>query len=765
MIGQHEFIRSKWIPPSILIAHLVLGVLYSVATPIWESYDEWGHYPYVRYVATEHELPRRELVEENDETHQPPLYYVLGALATFWMDVDDELEPIENQYSVHRGGNGGVNFFLHLEEERFPYSGAALAFHITRLVSVLLSTVVVGATYLIGRTLFPTQKTIALGAMAVNAFWPQFLFLGSVVSNDIMITACASLVLLFLVRFVMHSPQALDLFGLGICLGGALISKRNGLALVPLVAIGLVIAVVRWLRMRNVSVALLGWGLLLLTGVALASAWWLEGLRESYQGYILRIGALLSHPSQVIQLHWQRLPSAVYFCLITFFAAFGHLIVGVEVWIYKIVGLFCLAACLGLAVFFVDKKSNRLVKIGVLVLLLHSLAIFSAPLYVTLTADGNSQGPTIVGPVARGGTPITFSESVFGLQGRFVLPAISAFSLLLLTGLANLVPKRIVRPLAVCVGSVLFAFATLVPFRYILPVYAKPALLSPSEVQNLERPLTINFGGKIELLGYELDREEVTPGNRAPVILYWRCLSEMEQDYTLTVRILGQDSRVFGALRLHPGHGNFPTSLWKEGDTFREIYWVPVTPNVPAPSLVRFRVGFSTPEQRLTAVDSDEDPVPAVFGQLVIRPPEQPDVENPVYYDLGGKVALVGYAFDLQNEGEGEVGITLYWQALAEMERGYTVFVHLMDEDNQLAAQRDSQPRDGTYPTRVWKEGETIRDTHLLSLPPSERGRYQITVGMYDPTTLFRLPCFDADGSRLLHDVIPLGEIELPPNQ
>jgi 4-amino-4-deoxy-L-arabinose transferase-like glycosyltransferase len=64
--------------------------------------------------------------------------------------------------------------------------------------------VTVWTTYLIGRSLFPKREELALGAMAINAFWPQFLFIGSVVNKDITVTVFSCLVLLFLIRLAVH---------------------------------------------------------------------------------------------------------------------------------------------------------------------------------------------------------------------------------------------------------------------------------------------------------------------------------------------------------------------------------------------------------------------------------------------------------------------------------------------------------------------------------------------------------------------------------
>lgn len=73
---------------AIFMAHLFLGLLYSVCIPIWEANDEWAHYGYVKYLLTNHTLPRtsgQEVSRDPDselyELTQPPLYYMIIAVA------------------------------------------------------------------------------------------------------------------------------------------------------------------------------------------------------------------------------------------------------------------------------------------------------------------------------------------------------------------------------------------------------------------------------------------------------------------------------------------------------------------------------------------------------------------------------------------------------------------------------------------------------------------------------------------------------------
>lgn len=106
-----------------------------------------------------------------------------------------------------------------------------------------------------------------------------------------------------------------------------------------------------------------------------------------------------------------------------------------------------------------------------------------------------------------------------------------------------------------------------------------------------------------------------------------------------------------------------------------------------------------------------------------------------------------------------DIYLTLYWQALTRMEEDYTVFIHLLDEEGQIIAQRDSQPLFGFYPTSFWEKDEVVRDEydiHVDSSTPS--GGYELVVGMYLLGTGDRLPILDEEG-QMMGDLIPLGRV------
>jgi hypothetical protein len=123
---------------------------------------------------------------------------------------------------------------------------------------------------------------------------------------------------------------------------------------------------------------------------------------------------------------------------------------------------------------------------------------------------------------------------------------------------------------------------------------------------------------------------------------------------------------------------------------------------------------------------------------------------------------LLGYDLDPPAPGPGStLHLTLYWQAQAEMEQDYTVFVHLLDAEGLLVAQHDSQPGGGSLPTSSWLEGEVIADEHPLRLDPNlPPGSYRLEVGLYLWPTMERLPVLDGAG-QVQGDKVVLGEVRV----
>ena len=156
--------------------------------------------------------------------------------------------------------------------------------------------------------------------------------------------------------------------------------------------------------------------------------------------------------------------------------------------------------------------------------------------------------------------------------------------------------------------------------------------------------------------------------------------------------------------------------------------------------------------------------IDATLSLFVLTQAGEQAAWQPLQANLGNKVMLSGYHINTTRISAGDtLLLTLTWQALADMDKSYTVFTHLLDKDNQVWAQMDSVPVGGTYPTSEWSVGEVVADNYALLVPQNApAGEYILEVGMYELATLQRLPVVDSNGQNV-DDRIILGTMVILP--
>jgi 4-amino-4-deoxy-L-arabinose transferase-like glycosyltransferase len=744
--------RKHW-PVLILVLHLIVGALYSAIVPIWEAYDETGHYAYVRHIATTWTLtPMTEkLTEFFDESHQPPLYYLLGALATFWVDTSDNLQPTPNVHARDGSGLRGFNLHVHSDDERFPWRGTVLGIHVARLVSVVVTTGTLWLTYLIGRRLFPDHPEIALGAMAVNAFLPQFLFMGAVVNNDALMTLTASAVLLAALRLVSERPTTRALAVTGGLLSLSLLTKNSGLALVPFIGLTLAVAA----RRHQVTVRqAVAWSLLVF-GVAtlLSLPWYGYSLPRCgqpicdraednpiFEDPITAPAAETARPSWIIAL--------VNNTFRTYWGAFGWGNIVYSDATYAALGIACMLGLIAAAR--LALRGGPDVRVGLGLIVLHAALVASQAIY----------------------RAVYFIDPMLA-PGRYLLPAVSGLSVLLFSGWAYAV-KPAARPvLAAGVAALLAVLALATPWTTIAPAYARPALLTEAQAMDGMAPVYLRFGDGLELLGYRLDQERVHPGETLAVTLVWRAREKMNANYTIGVHLLDGALRDWGQIDMYPGRGNYATSLWQPGDIIRDMYPVRLSASAPAPTMGRVAVGVQllpdegqppvTDPIHLAATDREGRIVTPVFGHFKIAATALPSAPSaPPRFRLGDSLALIGFDLPTQPVRAGErVEVRLNWHVLQSVGGDYTAFLHALDAQG-LRFQADRPPLEGAYPTALWEAGEVVTDSIALIVPTdAPAGRYRLLTGLYDPGVGTRLPAFSPAGERLSQDAIPLGDVSV----
>ena len=143
---------------------------------------------------------------------------------------------------------------------------------------------------------------------------------------------------------------------------------------------------------------------------------------------------------------------------------------------------------------------------------------------------------------------------------------------------------------------------------------------------------------------------------------------------------------------------------------------------------------------------------PAYAPPPLLAPEDASSIPFRLDADFGEQLRLVGYGLDRETVQPGEtIYLTLYWQALAPMEVDYSVFVHLVGEEDLIVVQRDSYPGRGNRPTSGWSIGPIVEDAYPISIPATALAprTYRLVVGAYDYGTMERLPLLDPEGDSL----------------
>ena len=756
----HPVTRSPhFICALILIAHALLSTAYSFVTPVFESYDETGHYSYARYIALNHQLPPlgAQLSAQN-ESHQPPLYYSLVALAISGIDMSDDVHAefiFSPQVAVKPVPQLAFPGCL-------PGCGTALAVHIGRLVSVIFSTLAVLCTYLTALTLLPKRNDIALIATTIHAFWPMMLFMGGVLSNDNGIIFFISLTLLFAARLIMAPAvqppvrRWADYALLGASMAGATMMKDSAISAVLFGVLVLAALVLRDLRARRYR-RLLEPVICGASFVALA----VVGVITSDGRTLRQFGTVMDFASTLGRTAGTGAPNVA----VSSSAGWLNWIVQVLIgstrdWIFKtFLGTF------GWSNIYMPDAWYAVAWVLMLVALVGVLfALIRYKRWLPLLIMSVFAVCVALAPIARA----TVAHQVLLLHGRFFLPTLGAVCITLAIGVVSL--PHLVRQLSTAglLAGVMLA-GVLSPALVIGPVFERPPLYAGKVGEfSPPHPVSITYGDAIELIGYDLPEERPSHGQWMYISLYWRALRPLDKDYLLQVEAFGVDGRSFGVFeKSEPAAGASPTSKWRPGEVYMTGTSMPVWEHVPTPIVATFKASWldKTLDEALQVRCDGGESCDGKLGRMPVAltstEAEQWDGEVGCC-EFGGQVELID-ARAAANVSDGQLlTVTLIWRARRNGLLPLTSFVHMESADGKLISQADTPPRGNTYPTDVWAADEIVPDAIALkiddSVPP---GEYYLKVGLYDSATQQRLPVQDRSGQPFPDGVVTVQKVQV----
>jgi 4-amino-4-deoxy-L-arabinose transferase-like glycosyltransferase len=703
---------------------VLLAFGYSVVNPIYESTDELQHYRYVRYIIETGRLPVQSAQGARIQAHHPPLYYALAALASGWVQTEHtwEYEPEINPYWGYRYfevSADNKNQYIHLGDEDFPYHGAALAFHIARWVNVVLGAITVWLTYRITRRIFPQRPWLALGAMAVIAFNPQFLYMSGAINNDVIASTTGAALLYVCIDSIEALNTLTDRRAalIGLLLGLALLAKFNLIFMLPVVGLAL------WMSLQGgTRLLVVRAGFIIAVVAALIAGWWFVRNQMLYGELtgVEQMNAIWGgrDPLRDLPLALQEIPYA----WSALWGRFGYGQIPMPDAVYQIIFFVCVFACVGFVIGAIrHRRHNDPFKREQIGLVVVTVLLFAGAVFAYMTI------------------------STAGPNGRFFFPALSAFALVIALGLLEWSRTRPALATSMLALAML-SLALYALYGILAPAYARPQLLSASQTERIANRLDVQLGDAVRVLGSAVSRSEARPGDQVTVSVYWQALKPIEQSYAVFVHLIDQDGVIEAQRDTYPGLGNYATLLWPPGRVFVDRYPVHIPETAYAPLDLTIRVGlYERNGERLTARDGDDG---VTAGQLILLP-HAGDYPNATFINFDDKVALLGYRLDRRSAAPGEsITLTTYWQSLGPTDFDYRIFAHaaVAGTDTVWARATDG-PVFSTRPLSSWAEGEIVVDERLLTLDPhTPPGVYDLQLGWFGKPSSYRLPILAEDG-------------------
>jgi hypothetical protein len=565
----------------VLAAYLAVTLTFGLLYPLGEPPDERAHVDAIRFIGEEGHLPRNLAEREaaGYKSDWPLLYHALTAAATGWIDYDILPRLKKNEASPRRLliEDGLLPFtFFHTNDEEFPYYGLVLGWHLSRLVSTLLSVGTLIVTYIAVLRIWPDDRWLALGVTAVLATMPMFQFMASVASDENLVGLLSALFILTLLKIWQRPEPRWTYVLLGVYMGLAMTTKYTVVLLPLLVVVALIFLIRR---------GVLGWQAavtrLLIFGAvtAIVAAWWfvyvewyfnevrdlglIAGLvkpllvadRSEASGQMIAFwltGGKLAAPNDYIA------KATIWDWATHLFRSFWFMKTKVETGIEKALTPIFLGLC-GLAAAGLWRAWRRHHDLPWSTLGLLAFQI------VLLVAISLMRFLLILSPTETG-------------QGRHILiPAAITASLLFTLGVSAWFPPAYRRFVGLGLAGVLLSISLVNFFGYLLPTFPPrlPVRTSTKAIQEVPNRINVSFGNAIELVGYETG--EVNQYSALPVTLFWHSLAYVDQDYLIELSLLDEEDVVRSLWLGHPAGDRYPTRAWDPGDVAHGTAWLPVT--------------------------------------------------------------------------------------------------------------------------------------------------------------------------------------------
>ncbi|MBK8136123.1 MAG: hypothetical protein IPK52_09815 [Chloroflexi bacterium] len=736
--------RPNTVAAAILGLFVVLALGVAAAVPLFEASDEAAHFLYAHGLVSTGVLPNIPTRDDLDdaaargdvvaqwsiESHQPPLYYALGALLispTTRSDIADYLRSNDLIFTWGRR-DGNSNQWLHSPAQ--PSGDTHVAIWTLRLFSLTLAC---GTLWCIFRAAFlATGSTpFALTVMLTTACIPTFAAISASVNNDNLVTMLCSAAIYWTLRVLRFGLRKYDWAVIAFIVSAIALTKFTGIWVVAVVALGL------WLALRDGKItrqdALIVVGAIAI-GTVFNAGWWYARNWELY-GDPLAV--------QATQALWGRtfavasesggLVAEIPRIWQSFWLMIGHLHEPVwgPAWFYVAAVVLCVLAGVGWISF--------------------TLYLASLP-QETASAKNATIWILVFAALLPVGMLIYGTRMVDISYGRLLFPGLVGIVPLLVLGWSRLF-GRFMTILTVPLVIV----TAVMPYTVIRPAY--PTLEQVDALPETAIPLNIRVADStLTVLGYEPMPRTIAQGfgqlpDAAPPLTLYLTGNDPRNPALTVAWLSARLGQNLGQVTMYPGMA--PTDALSDSIIYRAT--IPTAPLLSTcvydsfafqncdirTGRIRLELKWQTDGSTiLNTTGTDEQnrsillPGPT-FGDDLLA--SYTVSNNRIAASFGGIVEL--YTPLVMSEYvllPNDAHVNLVWDILAAPPSDLTLTVQIFNSEGAFVANADGDI-DG-YPAEAWVEG-AVTDERIISLPDDlAPGTYTVAVGWYTRDDLARLP-------------------------
>lgn len=232
--------KEKYYLFLIVLYSFIFSVVMAFIVPPFESPDEQLHLSYINYISKYHELPDQYEGIANPEKfvgqgHQPPLYYIIIATLNYVVNDGQQISVYENPNYKHiwyGGTEGKVPRFNNYSKTPFTSSGDKDMFYFLRLVSALIGVATMIFIYKISNLIIEDRRYLFLSVFFAASL-PQFAFINGVINNDSLAFMLSTISIYYIFRIIKNQNSLKDFILLGIFAGLSIICKKTLFFLLP----------------------------------------------------------------------------------------------------------------------------------------------------------------------------------------------------------------------------------------------------------------------------------------------------------------------------------------------------------------------------------------------------------------------------------------------------------------------------------------------------------------------------------------------------